>query len=193
MDSKTAARLAFGLTLIAIGVFGLVDGGFAPIWRPVPDGAPARELLTYLSSLMSVAGGAGLLAKRTAPSAALLFFAFFSIWTLLFKFPFIVRAPLVEGSYQANGENWVLIAAAWLLYAELAKSRNVLSGDLGVRLAYGLYGLALIAFGLSHFFYLELTAPLVPTWLPAPVFWAYSTGAVYLVAGGGVGTGQLGN
>jgi uncharacterized membrane protein YphA (DoxX/SURF4 family) len=95
----------------------------------------------------------------------------------------MVRAPLVEGSYQANGENWVLIAAAWLLYAELAKSRNVLSSDLGVRLAYGLYGFALIAFGLSHFFYLELTAPLVPTWLPAPVFWAYATGTIYTVCG----------
>ena len=184
MDWKTSARLLFGLTLVAIGAAWLIAGGFAPVLRPVPDSAPARELLAYGSSLMLCACGAGLLWKRTATLAALVLFAFVAIWTLAFKFPFIVRAPLVEGSYQANGENWVLIAAAWVLYAELSKGSNFLSTALGVRLAYLLYGLGLIAFGLSHFFYLDLTAPLVPGWLPgSPVFWAYATGTIYTVCG----------
>jgi intracellular septation protein A len=38
-----------------------------------------------------------------------------------------------------------------------------------------------IAFGLSHFFYLQLTTPLI--WLPAPVFWAYLTGVIYTATG----------
>jgi uncharacterized membrane protein YphA (DoxX/SURF4 family) len=83
----------------------------------------------------------------------------------------------------------VLIAAAWVLYAELAGTRKFLSSDLGRRIAWLLYGLALIAFGLSHFFYLELTAPLVPAWLPGPVFWAYATGAIYTACGLAVATG----
>jgi len=186
MNWKTAARLFFALTLIAIGTAWLVGGGFAPMWRPVPEGVPARELLAVLSSLITLACGAGLLWKRTATAAALALFVFAAIWALLFKFPFIVRAPLVEGSYQANGENWVLIAAAWVLYSELAKGRNLLTSELGVRLAYLLYGLGLIAFGLSHFFYLELTEPLVPKWLPGPVFWAYATGIIYTVCGLGL-------
>jgi hypothetical protein len=49
-----------------------------------------------------------------------------------------------------------------------------------------LYALALIAFGLSHFAYLNLTAPLVPAWLPAHVGWAYFTGAAYLAAAAAV-------
>ena len=186
MDLKTASRIFFAVTVIAIGVVWLIGGGFAPLWRPVPEGAPARDLLAYLSSVILAACGAGLLWRRTAAPAALLLFLFASVWTLLFKFPFIVRDPLVEGSYQANGENWVLIAAAGVIYAELSKRHKPHSSSLGMRLAYLLYGLGLIAFGLSHFFYLDLTAPLVPKWLPGPVFWAYATGVIYTVCGLGL-------
>jgi uncharacterized membrane protein len=100
---------------------------------------------------------------------------------MIFKVPFIFRAPLEEVSYQSNGENLVLVAAAWILFIERASVPKILAGDRGTRIAYLLYGLALIAFGLSHFFYLNMTAPLVPGWLPGPpTFWAYLTGAVYL-------------
>lgn len=183
MDWKTISRIVFGLTFVAIGVIGLLSGTLAPIWNPVPETTPANELLAYLSSLVSLICGAGLLAKRTAAAAALVLTIFLILWTTAFKFPYIVRGPLVEGSYQSNGENWVLIAAAWVLYAELTGARKLLSSELGVRIAWLLYGLALIAFGLSHFFYLELTAPLVPSWLPGPVFWAYATGTIYTVCG----------
>jgi hypothetical protein len=108
--------------------------------------------------------------------------AYLVVWTLAFKLKFIVRAPLEEVSYQSNGENWVLIAATWVLYAE-AGWRTALAGQKGVRIAWILYGLALIAFGLSHFVYLNMTAPLVPSWLPGPVFWAYLTGSIYLMTG----------
>ena len=64
----------------------------------------------------------------------------------------------------------------------LAGSKALLSARL-------LYGLALIAFGFSHFVYLELTAPLVPKWLLAPVFWAHLTGGIYLASGVSVITG----
>ena len=48
----------------------------------------------------------------------------------------------------------------------------------------------LIAFGLSHFVYVELTTPLVPNWLPAHLFWAYFTGCTYLAAGVAMLTGM---
>ena len=189
MDWKTASRIVFALTFVAIGVIGLVSGTFAPIWNSVPETTPARDLLAYLSTLVALACGAGLLAKPTAAPAALALTIFLIVWTVVFKGPYIFRAPFVEGSYQSNGENWVLIAAAWVLYAGLSKGRNLLSSELGARLAYGLYGLGLIAFGLSHFFYLELTAPLVPKWLPGPVFWAYATGIIYTACGLAIATG----
>jgi uncharacterized membrane protein len=184
MDWKAASRIFFAVTMIAIGIIGFAGGGFAAIWEPVPKAAPGRELLAYLCALVALACGAGLLVRRTAAAAALVLLISLLVWTVLFKAPFIVRAPLEEVSYQSTGENLVLVAAAWILLAEFASTPKILAGTGGLRIAYLLYGLALIAFGLSHFVYLDMTAPLVPGWLPGPsIFWAYLTGGIYFAAG----------
>jgi len=109
----------------------------------------------------------------------------------LFKARFILQAPTVEVSYQTCGETAVIVAGAWVLYAWFAaewdKRRVPFAvGDKGVRRARVLYALALIAFGLSHFAYVNMTAPLVPAWLPAHVFWAYFTGGTFLAAAAAV-------
>jgi uncharacterized membrane protein len=187
MDWRTAARIVIAVTMIAIGIMGLVGGSFGPIWGVVPKTLPDRQLLAYLCTFVSFVCGAGLLVKRTAAPAAFLLLIYLVIWTALFKVPFILKAPLEEGSYQTCGENAVLIAAAWLLLLETARSGpailRVVGGQVGRRIALVLYGLALIAFGLSHFFYLQLTAPLIPAWIAAHTFWAYFTGCVYLATG----------
>jgi len=189
MELRTLGRLFFAVTLIAMGAIGFVGGDFAPIWQPVPDPVPGRQPLTYLCSLVSLACGAGLLSRRTAGAAAILLLGYLLAWTALFKFPFIIRAPLEEGSYQSTGENLVLVAAAWILAGEFSKSRKFPASEAGLRIAYLAYGLALVAFGFSHFVYLDLTAPLVPHWLPKPVFWAYLTGVIYLAAGAAIASG----
>lgn len=106
---------------------------------------------------------------------------------IIFKGPFVLQAPLVEGTYQSIGENLTWLAAAWLLYIQGRDGEREWFGrSVTQQAAYLLYGLALVAFGFSHFTYLELTAPLVPKWMQAPVFWAYLTGSAYLLSGVGL-------
>ncbi|HVZ47182.1 MAG TPA: hypothetical protein VG916_00230, partial [Gemmatimonadaceae bacterium] len=51
-------------------------------------------------------------------------------------------------------------------------------------IAHGLFGTAMIPFGVAHFLYMNATAPLVPHWLPGSgVFWGYLTGATFVAAG----------
>lgn len=181
-------RRVFAATIIAIGVIGLIKGDFAAIWDGVPSSLPARNVLAYACAVISLACGLGLFWRRTSAGAARVLLAFLMLWLLLVKGRFIVLAPLVEGSYQSAGETAVLVAAAWVLYAWFApdwdrRRLGFATGENGVRNARVLYGLALIAFGLSHFAYLNLTAPLVPTWLPWHVGWAYFTGTAFLAAG----------
>jgi uncharacterized membrane protein len=191
MRITSVGHAVFGATMIALGILGLITKGFAPIWQPVPEGLPAREALAYLCAIISLASGIGLFWRRSAATAARVLVVYLLLWLLLLKGRFIVLAPTEEGSYQSFGETAVIVAGAWVLYAWFAAAwdRRWLGfavGDQGVRIARVLYALALIAFGLSHFVYLHLTAPLVPGWLPAHVFWAYFTGATFLAAGASV-------
>ena len=194
MRILSVGHAVFAATVIGLGILGLVKGDFTQAWQPVPQALPGRELLAYLCALVCLGSGLGLFWQRTATVASRVLLAWLVIWVLAFKARFIFIAPTQEVVYQSCGENVVLIAAAWVLYAWFAGEWDrqhlaFATGDRGVRVARVLYGLALIAFGLSHFFYLNMTAPLVPAWLPWHVGWAYFTGAAYLAAALAVLTG----
>src|SRR5262249_21001810 len=120
MRIASVGHAVFAATMIAIGILGLVQGDFVQIWQPVPKGLPARQALAYLCAVVGLGSGAGLLWQRTAATAARVMLAYLVLWTLLFKARFILLQPTVEVVYQSNGENAVLIAAAWVLYAWFA-------------------------------------------------------------------------
>lgn len=188
MRIKSMGHGVFAATLVIIGTVGLLQGGLSLMWEDLRHGTPHPVALGYLCGLVSLACGAGLLRRRTAAVAARTLLALFLLWFLTLKLRYIVAAPAAEGSYQSSGESAVMVAAAWVLYAWLAgdwerRQLRFATGERGVRIARVIYALALIAFGLSHFAYLQLTAPLVPSWLPWHVGWAYFTGSAYLAAG----------
>lgn len=196
MRIVSVGQAVFALTMVGVGVLGWMRGDFVQIWQPVPRAFPAREVLIWLCAAISLACGAGLLWRGTAGSAARLLFFYLLLWMVVFKLRFIVLAPTTEGAYQSNGENAVIVAGAWVLYVWLAadwdrRHLGFFSDETGLRAARVLYALAMIAFGLSHFFYLDLTAPLVPAWLPWHTGWAYFTGGAYLAAGLAMITGIL--
>ncbi len=177
----------FAATLIGIGLFGLATGRFTPIWDSAPATLPGRVALAYLCAVVALAGGLGLLLRPTAALAARVLLASLSLWLVLIKLPYILAEPTVEVHYQSAGETALVLACACVLYGWLAADRDsrrarVLSPRHCMRVARLLEALALTAFGLSHFAYLELTAPLVPHWLGGGVFWAYLTGSAYLAA-----------
>lgn len=194
MRIASVGHAVFAATVVALGILGLVQGDLAPIWAGIPKNFATHDALAYLCAVVSLVCGAGLFWRPAAGTAARVLFAYLLLWMLLFKVPYIVEAPTVEGPYQSCGETAVLAAAAWVLYAWFAgawdrRQLAFATGDRGVHLARILYALALIAFGLSHFAYLNLTAPLVPVWLPWHVGWAYFTGCAYLAAAVAVLTG----
>ena len=86
-------RALFALTMIALGVLGLIQGDFTPIWVPVPKSEPAREVLVYLSAVVALVSGVGLLWKRTADIASRVLLGFLLAWLLLLNVPHLILSP----------------------------------------------------------------------------------------------------
>jgi uncharacterized membrane protein len=168
--------------MIGLGVFGLINGDFAGTWQSVPASLPGRQVMAYASAALMLVCGIGLLSKRTEALAARVLFPYLALLVLLLKIPVVVKHPLVEVAYQSMAEIVVIFAGGWVLFA--ADKRPV-------RIPQLVFGLALIPLGLAHFVYLNLTAPLVPAWLPYHTGWAYFTGAAQIAAGLGVLFGIL--
>jgi uncharacterized membrane protein len=192
----SVGQVAFAATMIALGILGLIKRDFAALWQPVPKGVPARTALIYLCALIPLASGIGLLWQRAAAAAARMLLAYLLLWLLVLRVPLIFISPTVN-VWWASCQTAVMTASAWVLYAWFVADWDrqhlpFATGDNGIRIARVFYGLALVPFGLAHFIYLQVTADLVPGWLPGHVTWAYFTGSTFIAAGVAVLIGVYG-
>jgi uncharacterized membrane protein len=187
MRIASIGHTVFSVTMIGLGIVGLLYCDFVPVWNPVPANVPARELFVYLGALISLTSGIGLFVPRMANIAARLLFATLLLWLLLFRLPNFLHEPRFAACWTVF-PLVVMLAAAWVLYVWFAadwdrKHLSFVSSNNGLRIARVLYGLSLIFFGMAHFLAVQATTPLVPNWLPAHLFWAYFTGSTFIAAG----------
>lgn len=184
-------HLLFALGLAGLGILSLFSGDFPYSWEPVPLGVPGREVLAHLSGILLLAGGIGLLIKRTAGPAASVLTVYLLGWVLVLQAPLAAHAPGDVGAWLGVAESTVLFSGGWILSALLAGPRTrarvpLLTGEGAKRFARVLFGLACLPLGLSHFVYSAATAGMIPAWIPAHLGFAYFTGACHCAAGLGV-------
>jgi uncharacterized membrane protein len=190
MRIASVGHALFAATMIGLGILGLAQGDFTPVWAPTPDGMPARAVLVYLCAVISLASGIGLLWRRVAGFAARVLFGYLLLWFLLLRVRGIILSPTF-GVFWPGFETAVMVAAAWVLYTWFAtdwdrRRLGFAAGDKGVRIARILYGLTSIFFGMAHFIDPKDTLVLEPGWLPWHVFWAYFFGCTFIAAGIGI-------
>jgi uncharacterized membrane protein len=183
----------FAVSFAGLGVLSLISGDFALVWQPVPAWVLGREAIAYASGLMLLAGGLGMLLRRTARLATLLISVNVLLWLLVLRLPRLVAQPTNESMWLGFGETLMLVTGGWTLLGSGAfagqdgsPGLGLATGAQGLRLARLLYAAALPFVGLSHFVYLEGTASLVPAWLPYHVGFACLTGAGHIAAGLGI-------
>jgi uncharacterized membrane protein YphA (DoxX/SURF4 family) len=179
----------YGLGVVALGMVCLALGDFHP-GQPVPKDFPDRTVLAYAAAALMLVAGAALEWRRTLPWAAAALTAYFAFIVVILMNGHVLLAHYAEFlPYESIAIQLAITAAGLIVYANSAKIDAALAARL-VRVGQLAFGVCALIFGTAHFVYMNLTAPLVPKWLPpAQEFWAYATGVAHIAAGIAILTG----
>ncbi|HEY5072368.1 MAG TPA: DoxX family protein [Caulobacteraceae bacterium] len=179
----------WGLGVMAMAAVALAWGDFDP-GQPVGKAFPDRTILAYGAAAFMLVAGAAVQWRRTAAWGAAALGAYYGlIVVLLLNGAAVLAHPAEYGSYSGAAEQLAIAAAALIVFAARARIDPPMAARL-TRLGQVAFGVCAVLFGGAHFFYMNLTAPLVPKWLPPSAeFWAYATGVGHIAAGVAILTG----
>jgi uncharacterized membrane protein YphA (DoxX/SURF4 family) len=185
----TVGARVFGLGIFALALVCLVIGDF-DFGQSVPKDFPARTELAYAAAVFMLVAAAAIEWRRTVTwGAAALTVYFALIVTLLMDGRVVVAHYAEYGTYSSVAAQVAVAAGAMIIYAANARIDAAAAARL-TRLAQVVFGICAVLFGGAHFFYMNLTAPLVPRWLPpSGEFWGYATGIAHIAAGLAILTG----
>jgi uncharacterized membrane protein YphA (DoxX/SURF4 family) len=179
----------YGLGVMALGMVCLAWGNFDP-GQPVPKDFPDRAALAYAAAAFMLVAGAAIEWRRTTTWGAAALTVYYTLIVVCLMNGRLVPAHYAEfGTYSNIAEQLAIAAGGLIVYAASARIDAALAARL-TRLGQWVFGVCAVLFGGAHFFYMNLTAPLVPQWLPpSQEFWAYATGLGHIAAGLAILTG----
>ena len=173
----------YGLGVIALAMVCLAFGDFHP-GQPVPKDFPDRTALAYAAAAFMLVTGAAVEWRRTLPWGAAAITAYFALVVVILMNGHVLVAHYAEFlPYESLAIQLAITAGGLIVYATHANIDAVLAARL-TRVGQLTFGVCALVFGTAHFVYMNLTAPLVPKWLPpTQEFWAYATGVAHIAAG----------
>ena len=172
---RQTATMAAGLVLIYLGILNAVYGDSLLSWQPTPSGAPWKAPFAYLSAVILIVAGTGILLPQWRTKSAMLGGGWIGLWALLLHLPHVVTQHDTAALLGMDEASANAVGLATLTGCFDASRRALL-----LRL---MYGLCLVIFGASHFVYAGFTAQMVPAWLPDRLGLAYFTGAIHVLTG----------
>ena len=169
-------RLMLAIGCAGLGVAGIIATDFTGRWEPVPANIPLHRELAWLSGLVLVACGAGLVGRRTMRPAALVLTLFLLLWIVVLHGPLVAVAPADVRRWLYLGEVLAIACGALTHWAAPGQENTTTAARLG-------FAFSLLTFGASHFVDLKVVASVVPAYVPAPIAVVRITGAAHLAAG----------
>lgn len=187
LDKMTLTALPFALGAIGFGLTGLVHGNFWVQWQLVPASLPGRTMLALIGNLLLIAGGAMLLWRPLALWGAILLGGFYGLWAIIVHITRLAGHPGNVGVWLGFAEIVAFAIGGAVLALLLAERWR----PVAMRAAAILFGGCALVFGIAHFVYLDITASMVPAWMPARHFLAALTGFAHLAAAVSIASGVL--
>ena len=179
----------YGLGVMALGIVCLAWRNF-DLGQPVPKDFPYRAALAYASAAFMLIAGSAVEWRRTAAWGSAALTAYYALVVVVLMYGRLVFAHYAEfGIYSGAAEQLAIAAAGLIVYAANANIDAGVAARL-TRVGQVTFGVCALLFGGAHFFYMNLTVPMVPKWLPpTQEFWAYATGLGHIAAGVAILTG----
>lgn len=176
----------YGLGVMALGIACFVFGDFVP-GQPVPVTFPARTFVVYVAGSLMVVAAAAVGWRRTAFwGAATLTIYYAIVVLLLMNGRVLLTRYAAYGTYEEISMQSAIAASGLIILATAARIDLRINGALAARLTRTgqlVFGFCTLIWGGAHFVYMNLTAPLVPKWLPpGQVFWGSLTGVCFIAA-----------
>ena len=187
-------RFFLAVAVIAFGVehliYAVTRAGLGPPWTPV------NQLLAIAVGVILLAGGAGVATGIQVRCAAIMLACVFIFRAILCYAPKLAANIRNPGPWTSAFE-LVAMGGASLVLVAMSVTRTPRSGRTRVQpsalLSWGqsLFAIALIIFGIQHLMYGPFVATLIPSWIPARLFWAYFVGAAFIGACLAIVSGKL--
>ncbi|MBV9330863.1 MAG: DoxX family protein [Alphaproteobacteria bacterium] len=183
-------RRVYGAGIIALGAVALAWRDF-DLGQPVPKSLPERTTLACAVAALTIAAGAAIEWRRIAAWAASALAAYYILVVVVLMYGHLAFAHYAEyGTYSGAAEQLAIGTGALIVFATKSGKIDSVVATKWIRGAQIVFGVCALLFGGAHFFYMGLTAPLVPKWLPpSQMFWAYLTGFAHIAAGLAIITG----
>jgi uncharacterized membrane protein len=183
---RPAGYLFIAIAFIAFGIQHFIYLDFITrVFAPLPTWMPAHALFAVLAGVFLCLTGAAILQKTYACIMCLALAGIILLMFIIVQLPNLI-ANLSNPMIWTNAGKAVVLAGASLIAAgSLAKGAPKFFAKLSVpMILLGKIFLAgfFIFAAVMHFLYADFVATLIPTWIPAHVFWTYFA-AIALIAG----------
>ncbi len=159
-------RYIFAIAFLAFGIqhfiYAKYGAGLGPPWIP---GSPLRAC--FMGAALIVASVRIATNTKTRVTAMLLAFLLFLYFLLLYA-PRLAANLHDPGPWTSGAEILALSGASWVL------------GGIPAKFGRYLFALTLTVFGVQHLLYARFVATLVPSWIPARLFWANAVGIAFI-------------
>lgn len=182
-------RRVYGLGMMALGLTSLAFREFDP-GQPVPEHFPHRAILVYVAGVFIVVAAAAVEFRRTAARGGAALAGYYGLMVVGLMYGRLLPNHYAEyGIYEEVTMQLAIALGGLIIYAACGRTDATLSAHL-TRLCQLVFGACVVVWGGAHFVYMNMTAPLVPKWLPpSQEFWGYFTGVCFIMAGLAILTG----
>ena len=173
------ARFMLAIAMMVLGIQHFIYRDFLPKLEPVPTWVPGRLPLAYFTGAIFILAALAIATKIMGRLLASLLGIMFVCSVLFFHIPILVSNLHDADKWTCTFEELAIGGGLFVLALTLPPARSDSRGEGIVRAGSLFFAISLVIFGILHFMYADYIATLIPSWIPARLFWAYFVGVAF--------------